>query len=46
MRNIEYYIGELKNINCNSKFSYHIFINTSSYCINNTQTGTINLLHL
>lgn len=44
MKNIEYYMGELRNINCNSRFSYHILINTSSSPINNEQTNNINLL--
>ena len=44
MRNIEYYMSELRNINSDSKFSYHIFINTSLSSINNAQTNNINLL--
>lgn len=44
IKNIDFYINELRNINDNSKINYHILINTCSSELNNEENTTINRL--
>ena len=42
IKNIDYYIDELKKINCNSEIQYHILINTFQSTIGNKESNIIN----
>lgn len=44
IKNIDYYIIKLKNINCNSNIKYHILINTFSSVLNDEQNNIISQL--
>ena len=44
IKNIDFYINELRNINENSQINYHILLNTSLSELNNEVNTTINKL--